>query len=70
MNGTIPASNRTFWCDKLQQNAVRDAKNDSALTGLGWRIIVIWECQLHNREALKQLPELISNDLLLSNIQA
>lgn len=67
---TIPASNRTFWCDKLQQNAVRDAKNDSALTGLGWRIIVIWECQLHNREALKQLPELISNDLLLSNIQA
>lgn len=57
---TIPASNCTFWQGKLQQNAARDAKNDSALKALGWQVIVVWECQLRNIETLLQLPDLIS----------
>ena len=57
---TIPASNYTFWQDKFQQNVARDAKNDSALEALGWRVIVIWECQLRENETLMQLPDLIS----------
>ena len=57
---TIPASNYTFWRDKFQQNVARDAKNDSALEALGWRVIVIWECQLRKNETLMLLPDLIS----------
>jgi len=65
---TMPASNNTFWRDKLQQNAARDAKNDSALTALGWRVIVVWECQLHNSETLLQLPELIKCNSMSANL--
>ena len=58
---TMPATNRAFWHDKLQQNVARDAKNDTALSKLGWRIIVIWGCQLSNDETLRSLPALISH---------
>ena len=64
----MPASNSTFWHDKLQQNAARDAKNDSALTALGWRVIVIWECQLRNSETLLQLPEIIKCNSMSANL--
>lgn len=57
---TIPASNCGFWQDKLQHNAARDAKNDSALEALGWQVIVVWECQLRKNDTLLQLPDLIS----------
>lgn len=65
---TIPVSNNTFWHDKLQQNAARDAKNDSALTALGWHVIVVWECQLRNSETLLQLLELIKCNSMSANL--
>jgi DNA mismatch endonuclease (patch repair protein) len=50
----IPASRRTYWVKKLKRNAARDTRVHRALRRLGWRIIVIWECQTHSR-ALSRL---------------
>ena len=49
-----PKSNVEFWQRKLEGNAKRDAENQARLAELGWRIIVIWECEIHDREALRQ----------------
>ena len=50
----LPKSRLEFWGPKLEGNAVRDKRNRSALRRLGWRVMTIWECQLHNR------PQLVS----------
>lgn len=49
-----PASNREFWLNKFARNKQRDAAAKRALRKLGWRVLVVWECQT----ARKQLPKL------------
>jgi len=41
-----PSSNKVFWKNKLSGNAARDRLSQKILAKLGWRVIVIWECEL------------------------
>jgi DNA mismatch endonuclease, patch repair protein len=41
-----PKTNSKFWEDKLEGNRERDAKNHKLLARLGWRVIVLWECDI------------------------
>ena len=41
-----PKSNKIFWTRKLSENKKRDQRNIRNLKANGWRILVIWECQL------------------------
>lgn len=45
---TIPKTNREFWEKKLKRNVQRDKKVREQLAQLGWRVIVIWECEVKN----------------------
>ena len=45
---TVPASNRFYWRAKLASNTARDAVNAEKLTDLGWKCVVVWECELRN----------------------
>jgi len=58
---TMPATNREFWQAKLSGNAERDRRNQAALTTLGWRVLVVWECETRDVEALRaQLAEALT----------
>lgn len=48
----IPKSNTAFWAQKLEANSERDARNLAALRELGWRVLVVWECDLWEWRAL------------------
>lgn len=48
----LPTTNTDFWQKKLTANKKRDARIAEELEKLGWRVLVIWECELKNREAL------------------
>lgn len=41
-----PKSNVDFWKSKIETNIERDKNNYSRLSDMGWRVIVIWECEL------------------------
>jgi DNA mismatch endonuclease (patch repair protein) len=43
---TLPATNRAWWVAKLRRNRARDRRNIRDLRAAGWRVIVVWECQL------------------------
>ena len=43
---TRPKSNVLFWTTKIAANMNRDKRNISKLRRLGWRVMVIWECQI------------------------
>jgi DNA mismatch endonuclease (patch repair protein) len=47
-----PKSNVGFWTEKFGQNVSRDSRNEKVLRRLGWRVVVVWECQAANRGAL------------------
>jgi DNA mismatch endonuclease (patch repair protein) len=40
----IPKSRLGYWIPKLQRNRDRDAENLHRLKALGWRVLVVWEC--------------------------
>ncbi len=42
----LPKSNADFWGKKIHDNISRDKKNIEALEALGWKVFVVWECQI------------------------
>ena len=51
--GLIPHSNRGFWLPKLRRTKARDRENLEALTKIGWRALVIWQCELKDSKAMR-----------------
>ncbi|MGP4674803.1 very short patch repair endonuclease [Agrobacterium pusense] len=49
----LPKSRLDFWLPKLERNAQRDGENLEKLAQAGWRSLVIWECELRDKDALK-----------------
>jgi DNA mismatch endonuclease (patch repair protein) len=41
-----PQTRTEFWNHKLSENVKRDSYQIAALEGLGWRVFVVWECEL------------------------
>lgn len=44
-----PKNNAEFWKYKIESNVARDMKQYEELRQLGWKIIVVWECQLKSK---------------------
>jgi len=42
----LPKSNLDFWGPKLEANRKRDSRNQGRLKDLGWRVLIVWECQM------------------------
>lgn len=42
----IPKTNSEFWSEKFKQNVARDIRVAHSLAELGWRIFIVWECEL------------------------
>jgi DNA mismatch endonuclease (patch repair protein) len=51
----MPKSNQEFWATKLAANVARDEKNQAALKSLGWRVIVVWECEASVSSILRRV---------------
>lgn len=49
----MPKSRLEFWKPKLQGNRARDERNVEALDRLGWRQMIVWECECGQLEQLK-----------------
>ena len=47
-----PKSRLEFWVPKLEKNKQRDADNQEKLLDLGWRFLIMWECQVKDTEKL------------------
>ncbi len=52
---TLPATRREFWSRKLEGNTVRDAQAVEALQLAGWRVLVVWECEIKSQHLLERL---------------
>ena len=53
-----PENNADFWREKITTNIQRDAKKIALLEQAGWRVLVIWECELKKAKAEDTLASL------------
>ena len=49
-----PKANADYWSRKIARNSLRDAANLTALKAEGWRVAVIWECELKEPARVKK----------------
>src|SRR5579864_5167083 len=49
-----PKSKRDYWKPKLERNSTRDKQVRQQLRRLGWRCLVVWECELKKSEILSR----------------
>lgn len=57
---TMPKSNQDYWIPKIQRNIERDKENQRFLKEAGWKVVVIWECEVKN---IDKLLRIISSNL-------
>ncbi|WP_426991856.1 very short patch repair endonuclease [Methylomonas sp. CM2] len=48
----LPKSKLDFWIGKLEANRQRDQSNQQRLLQLGWRVMVVWECEMADIETV------------------
>jgi DNA mismatch endonuclease (patch repair protein) len=58
-----PKSNQDYWQPKLIRNRIRDAENIAALRSDGWRVLIVWECELKKPCRQKTFEKLIEQIL-------
>ena len=59
--GRLPKSRLDFWGPKIEANRTRDKRALKSLRSLGWRVLVIWQCQTKDLEKLeKRLKDFLS----------
>lgn len=59
----LPKSNTEFWRDKVEQNRQRDCAVIQKLESKGWRVFIIWECELKNKSTREATLRRISREL-------
>jgi DNA mismatch endonuclease (patch repair protein) len=49
----MPKSRKTYWSKKIEDNRTRDLRQRARLRRAGWRVWVVWECELKRPERLR-----------------
>lgn len=49
-----PKSNQDYWIPKIERNRQRDTENIAALHVIGWKIFVVWECEINDKGLLAE----------------
>ena len=53
--GRIPSSRRDYWEPKLLGNVRRDQEVVKKLIESGWRVLIVWECEVQRSEQLREI---------------
>lgn len=53
-----PKTNTDFWDAKFKYNQERDERNYQKLCDLGWRVLIVWECEIRHGDALDRMSRL------------
>jgi len=64
-NATTPKTNAEFWQKKFLENVARDCLKKIDLEGLGWHVVIVWECETEKStaELIAILQERVSGSI-------
>lgn len=57
-----PKTHLDYWLPKFQRNIENDAKNYEELKQIGWKPIIVWECEINKdfENTMQKLVEMIT----------
>ena len=61
----MPRSNTSFWKEKFSKNLERDKRNQKDLKVMGWKIHIIWECEILDKSRNSRNLDVILKKLKL-----
>ena len=47
----MPKTNIDFWKAKFEANVARDQRKTEELVSSGWKVMVVWECELGRKDS-------------------
>ncbi|MEM9080130.1 MAG: DNA mismatch endonuclease Vsr [Verrucomicrobiota bacterium] len=59
----MPKTRTEWWREKLGKNKERDARVKRELKKEGWRVVLVWECQLSTVPKLEKLVERLGREI-------
>ena len=62
-DATTPKTRTDFWNEKFRKNVENDQLHTQQLTEMGWKVLVLWECEIEKRfeETMTLLTEQIKS---------
>ncbi len=51
--GRLPKSRLDYWKQKIVVNKARDRRQVNSLRNAGWSVMIVWQCQLKQKDALE-----------------
>jgi len=67
--GKLPETNKEKWKKKIDENKKRDEKNYKLLKEKGWKVIIVWECEIKNKKYAEITLKLLKNKINGLNTQ-
>ncbi|ODS35625.1 very short patch repair endonuclease [Candidatus Altiarchaeales archaeon WOR_SM1_SCG] len=64
----LPETNTDFWKTKISDNIVRDRKNIQKLRNADWKVIIIWQCEIKNKNNREKRMELLLDEITDSSV--
>lgn len=61
--GKRPQTNQIFWKNKIDANIIRDKKQIFELQSKGWKVILIWQCEIRNKKLLERRLLLLESEI-------
>lgn len=58
---TTPSTNREFWEKKFERNIQRDRETVKSLKKDGWKVFIIWECEVNRPSKINRLIKKIKD---------
>lgn len=49
-----PKNNSAYWSEKIARNVTRNERQVYELQEAGWRVLIVWECDLKDKQALAE----------------
>lgn len=63
----LPKSNIDYWDSKIKRNKNRDIVNIEKLQNEGWKVIIVWECEIKNALTSQKRLERLYSSIIGSN---
>ena len=63
---SVPKTNTDFWVKKITRNRDRDHEVRTLLEDIGWKVVIVWECQTEKAEEFERLLEEIVREICSS----
>lgn len=64
---TTPKSNTEFWVEKFEKNVARDDRVTGLLHSAGWRVFVVWECEVASVKKARATGERLAEKIRIQS---